>query len=116
MKDYEQHPLGSDPTSLDGMNQASSADRAVRGECRSCASHQGGTNFDNDLDQLKTDAPGQLEAEDLVDPNYCESMYHTDGEWQQRQWKDSDNTGGEGVSPPDMPMYIQPKRSPKKPY
>lgn len=89
----EQHPLGEDPMSLGGMNQASEADRAVRDAVRYCAKEQGGTSFDNDLDELSSNAPPRTEAEDLVQTEYFEEMYPTSGEYQQRQWNESDNTG-----------------------
>lgn len=95
LNSIEQAPLGEDPTSLAGMDQVSAADQAVRSECRQCASYQGGTNFDNSIDELKQDNPQRTEAEDLVaaPPHYDDDLYHTDGDYARRQWDESDNTG-----------------------
>jgi len=103
---YFQESGGRDYTSMEPIEQVSETDRAVRSECRMCASHQGGTNTDNLLDELAQDTPRQTEADDLVDSNYIDEMYHTDGEYQQREWKDYDNTGGDGVPTPEMPDYL----------
>jgi hypothetical protein len=88
--------LGPDYDTLD-PNQivASEADNMVRDECRDCASHQGGTSFDNDLDELKSRAPGQTEAEDLTRCPYYDEIpgSYTAHEDMPRQWNESDNTG-----------------------
>lgn len=88
-----QMPLGEDPTSMEGMNQASAADRAIREECRGCASAQGGTDFDNRLAEMEAQCPQQTEAADLVSGPYYDEIPGTDCWEQQRTWHESDNTG-----------------------
>lgn len=112
---YPQAPNGADFSSMSSLEGKSEADRAAQSMVDSL---RDGTNTDNRMSELRADYPGQREADDLVDPVHIEDdLYHTCGEWQQRQWKDSDNTGGEGVPAPDMPVFIQPEKpKPKKPY
>jgi len=117
-----QHPSGSDPNTMDGLGGLSEACRAVRSEQRGCASHQGGTNFDNMLDELSNReyAPGQLEAEDLVQERYIDEIpgSQASGEYQHRVWNPSDNTGGDGIEQDIMPLVLRKNSTPpiKKPY
>jgi len=89
--------IGSDSDTINDPDQitASEADNVVRGECRGCASHQGGTNFDNDLDEIKSRGPGQTEADDLTQGPYYDEIpgSQTMSEMLPRQWNESDNTG-----------------------
>ena len=105
---YYQYPEGTNFDSMGQLGVKSEADRAIQSECRMCASNQGGTNFDNRKDELHRDCPGQREAPDLVECSYIdeEPGYGSSGEWQHRQWTEEDNTGGDGVPPPEMPEYI----------
>ena len=85
-------------TSNDDLDQASSADQVVRAACRECASQQGGTNFDNDVDAITEQFPERTEAEDLVSgPSYDEIPGLGCGWESPRTWHESDNTG----SPPE---------------
>lgn len=114
---YYQEPNSIGFNSMGSLDNRGAADRAVQREVSGCASHQGGTTSENRMSELHQDAPGQLEAPDLVECEYRDDMYPTHGEWERRQWKESDNTGGDGVPPPEMPIYIMPaKPKPRKLY
>lgn len=115
---YYQHPEGTNFDSMDKLDGSSGeADRAIQREVNSCRGD--GFNTDNRMSELQADCPGQLEAGDLTEPNYIEEIPGSEaqGEYQQRQWKDSDNTGGDGVPSPEMPVFYEmPKLMMKKPY
>jgi hypothetical protein len=85
-------------TSNGDLDQASSADQIVRSMCRECASQQGGTNFDNDVDEIASQCPERTEAEDLVSGPYYDEIPGTDCWESQRTWHESDNTG----EPPEL--------------
>jgi hypothetical protein len=115
-----QYPEGTDFNSMGQLGQASDADRAVIRGVQEAGRGQDGMDTYERYDELMADAPGQVADPEQTDSaDYIDDdIYHTSGEWQRRQWKDTDNTGGEGVpSPPEMPIFVRPgKPKPQKPY
>lgn len=83
-------PIPTDPAPLN-EKYTDEASRAVRAECAQCFRRQGGFSRENRMDELHERTPAQTMAEDLNEETYRNDMYPTQGEWETRRWRETDN-------------------------